>query len=180
MLGTALQLVPISMLHKSLDVLLLLLLPLNSFGQVEIINKTERECSTVVTYSGEVCREVFISLQRCFSGVTSLSRALNIPSLINQQMGERDAMNLVNGLTFLNPSPQCRESIMPFLCLFVFSLCDSSNNLHTTLRKDCLDLRDDICAEEWIQAVGFFGDGVLPFCEDLQDITDDCIGNAIT
>ena len=130
----------------------------------------------MAAYSGEVCREVFSSLQTCFSGEMSPPPALNIPSLVDQEAGERDAMNLVNGLSFLNPSPQCREAIIPFLCLYIFTLCDSSNNLHTTLREDCLELRDNICAEEWSQAVGFLGPGVLPLCEDLPDITDECIG----
>ena len=130
----------------------------------------------MAAYSGLVCREVFSSLQTCFSGEMSPPPALNIPSLIDQEAGERDAMKLVNGLSFLNSSPQCREAIMPFLCLYIFTLCDSSNNLRTTLREDCLELRDNICAEEWSQAVGFLGPGVLPLCEDLPDITDECIG----
>ena len=132
----------------------------------------------MVAYSGEVCREVFSSLQTCFSGeMSTTTPALNIPSLVDQEAGERDAMNLVNGLSFLNPSPQCREAIIiPFLCLYIFTLCDSSNNLHTTSRDDCLELRDNICAEEWSQAVGLLGPGVLPLCEDLPDITDECIG----
>ena len=128
-------------------------------------------------YSGEVCNGVLTSLQMCFSGETTPPAALNIPgSLIDQQRGERDAMDLVNGLSILNPSPQCREAIMPFLCLFFFSLCDSSNHLHTILREDCLELRDDICAEEWSLAVGFLGAGVLPVCEELSDDADECIG----
>ena len=44
-----------------------------------------------------------MSLQMCFSDVTS---PLNIPSNINQQTRENDAMSLVNGLSFLNPSQQ--------------------------------------------------------------------------
>ena len=129
-----------------------------------------------MTYSGEVCRDELTSLQMCFSGVTSPPPALNIPSLVDQQTGERDAMNLVNGLSFLSPSQQCREAIVPFLCLSIFTLCDSSNRLHTILREDCLALRDDICADEWSQAVAFLGTEVLPVCEDLPDITDECIG----
>jgi hypothetical protein len=144
--------------------------------QVRIENITESGCTNVVSYSGETCREVFTSLQTCFSGEVSALPALNIPSAVDQEMGERDALNLVNGLSFLNPSPQCREAIMPFLCLYTFTLCDSSNNLHTILREDCLELRDDICAEEWIQAVRFLGDGVLPICEDLVHVTEECIG----
>ena len=88
-------------------------------------------------------------------------------------------MSLVNGLSILNPSRQCREAIMPFLCLFFFSLCDSSNHLHTILKEDCIELRDDICAEEWSQAVGFLGAGVLPACERLADVSDECLGRLV-
>ena len=66
---------------------------------------------------------------------------------------------------------------MPFLCLSIFQLCDASNNLHTILRQDCLALRDDVCAEQWSQAVEFLGARVLPVCEDLPDITIECQGS---
>ena len=130
-------------------------------------------CTQVSEYSGEVCRDELASLQMCFSGVTS---PLNIPSSIDQQTGESDAMTLVNGLSILNPSQQCSDAIMPFLCLSIFNLCDSSNTLHTILRQDCLDIRDDVCDSVWSQAVSFLGDGVLPVCEDLPDVIVDCIG----
>ena len=134
---------------------------------------SQRTCTQVSEYSGEVCRDELMSLQMCFSGVTS---PLNIPSSIDQQTVESDATRLVNGLSFLNPSQQCSEAIMPFLCLSIFGLCDSSNTLHTVLRQECLDIRDDICTREWSQAIAFLGDGVLPVCEDLPDVTADCIG----
>ena len=134
---------------------------------------SNRNCSQVSEYSGEVCRDELVSLQMCFSGVTS---PLNIPSSIDQQTRENDTMSLVNGLSFLNLSQQCSEAIMPFLCLSIFSLCDSSNTLHTILRQDCLDIRDGVCDSLWSQAVGFLGDGVLPVCEDLPDVIEDCTG----
>lgn len=132
-------------------------------------------CLQVENYTGDVCREALTSLQTCFSGVTS-PPALNIPSVIDQQTGEKDAMYLVNGLTFLGSSPECTEAIMPILCLSIFTLCDSSNLLHTIPREDCLELRDNICAEEWGQALGFLGAGVLPVCEDQLNITEECVG----
>ena len=137
---------------------------------------SNRDCSQVSEYSGEVCRDELTSLQMCFSGVISPPPPLNIPSSIDQQTGESDAMSLENGLSFLNPSQQCTEAIMPFLCLYTFSLCDSSNTLHTILRQDCLDMRDDVCASEWSQAFAFLGDGILPVCEDLPDVIENCTG----
>ena len=129
-------------------------------------------CSQVSEYSGEVCRDELTSLQMCFSGVTS---PLNIPSSIDQQTGETTVMSFVNRLRFLSPSQQCSEAIMPFLCLSIFSLCDSNNTLHTILRQDCLDIRDNFCIQEWAFAVSLNAEA-LPVCEDLLDLTVDCIG----
>ena len=134
----------------------------------------EVSCSEVAVYSGEVCKDVFTSLQTCLSGRMSPPPALNVPSLIDQQSGERDVVSLVNALSALDPNPQCMEAIKPFLCVSVFKLCDSSNQLHTVLREDCLALRDDVCADIW----DFFDAGVLPVCENLPSATNDCTGKS--
>ena len=131
----------------------------------------------MTVYSGDICRNELLSLQTCFSGVTSPPPALNIPSSIDQETGESDAMMLLNGLSFLNPSQQCKEAIIPFLCISIFNLCDSSNTLHTALREDCLYIRDDVCFSELSTTVGFLGAVVLPVCEELpDDITVECTG----
>ena len=128
----------------------------------------------MTAYSGDICRDELLSLQTCFSGVTSPPPALNIPSSIDQEAGENDIMSLVNGLSLLRPSQQCRESMLPFFCTFIFNLCDNNNTLHTILREDCLHIRDDVCAEVWQIAVDY--QVPLPVCEDLQEITVECIG----
>ena len=141
--------------------------------QVQNTTDTDLDCTQVSEYSGEVCRGELMSLQMCFSGVTSPPPALNIPSSIDQQTGESDTMRLVNSLPLLNPSQECTEAIKPFLCLYTFNLCDSSNTLHTILRQDCLDIRDDVCSREWAVATSLSA-GALPVCEDLPDIIEDC------
>ena len=133
-------------------------------------------CEQVSVYSGDICRNELLSLQTCLSDVTS--PALNIPSSIDQETGESVAMRLVNGLSFLNPSQQCQEAIIPFLCISIFNLCDSSNTLHTAPREDCVYIRDDVCVSEWSTAVELLGADVLPVCEELpDDITvQECTG----
>ena len=131
-------------------------------------------CEQVTAYSGDICRYELLALQTCFSGVTS--PALDIPSSIDQETGESDAVRLVNSLSSFNSSQQCQEAIMPFLCISIFNLCDSSNTLHTITREDCLYIRDDVCTSEWSMTVKFLGADVLPVCEDLPDNNVECIG----
>ena len=130
-------------------------------------------CSEVAAYSGEVCRDQLMSLQMCFSGASS---PLNIPATIDLQQGETEAQRLQNGLLLLNPSDRCLEGVQPFLCLHMFSLCDTGGTLHTTLREECLDVRDNLCAAEWERAAFLLPPGTLPVCEDLPDLTDECAG----
>ena len=133
-------------------------------------------CADTVPYSGEVCSDLLSELQTCFSGASLMAPLLNIPASVDQDEGESNSVQLFNGLSFLNPSPECSEQVMPFLCLHIFGLCDANGNHHTTLRDECISLRDDVCSNEWAMAMSFLPAGSLPACEDLSDMTDKCTG----
>jgi hypothetical protein len=132
----------------------------------------------VEPYSGEICTDVFISLQTCFSGDTTPPPPLNIPvsPTVSQEMAELEAVRLFSGLPILRPTRECEEAILPFLCLSMFGLCDTSDVFHTILRGQCLELRDNICADVWRGAIAILGPDALPVCEELADISDDCVG----
>ena len=50
---------------------------------------------------------------------------------------EQQVQQLLNGLRFLNPTPECREVVEPFLCLYTFGLCDSSGELYLPSSGEC-------------------------------------------
>ena len=138
-------------------------------------------CAQVTAYSGDICRDELLSLQTCFSdGVASPPSALNIPSSIDQEIGENIIMSLANGLSILHPSQQCREAIMSLLCISVFNLCDHNDTLLTIPREYCLHIRDNVCDQVWHKAVDF--QFPLPVCEDLPNatVTLECIGMYIS
>ena len=102
---------------------------------------------------------------------------LKIPSAIDQAEGEHLASWQFNGLIFLNPTQECSDAIQPYICLNLFGLCDINGDFHTTLRGECLRLRDGICSREWQTAKAFLPVGILPECEDLPDEVDvECTG----
>ena len=135
-------------------------------------------CQQAEPYAGSVCTNPLTSLQTCYSGMTSPPTGLNIPSVLvpDQGVAEASAQNLLNGLRFLTPSEECAVAIMPFICLINFPLCDAEDEVHVVLREACMELRDNICMREWATAIAFLGSGVLPVCEDLPDISDECVG----
>ena len=78
----------------------------------------------------------------------------------------------------LSPSAECEAAIKPFMCLYLFGSCDSDNQPHQVTQADCERLRDDVCSEELVLAVDLLGEGVLPNCDDLQDLQqeEECQG----
>ena len=145
--------------------------------QVEIMvpdsSDGSQVCAQTMPYSGEICSDLLLDLQTCFSDATT---PLNIPASVDQDEGESNSVQLFNGLSFLNPSPECSEQVMPLLCLHIFGLCDANGNHHTTHRDECTNLRDNVCSSEWVTAMDFLPAGTLPVCEDLLNVTDECIG----
>ena len=128
---------------------------------------TSDVCLEPAVYSGATCRAELQVYQECFSGSAG-SNDILIRSDINQETVETDAELLIeSGLSFLNPSAECVAAIRPFLCLYLFGVCDSSSQLRQVSSSECVDLREDICATEWSAAVVFLGPGRLPVCENL-------------
>ena len=135
-------------------------------------------CLEPAVYSGATCRAELQVYQECFSGSAGSNGDILIRSDINQESVEADAELLIeSGLSLLNPSAECVAAIRPFLCLYLFGVCDSSTQLRQVSSSECVDLRDDICATVWSAAVGFLGPGTLPVCEELSTLTETCMND---
>jgi hypothetical protein len=85
---------------------------------------------------------------------------------------ESTARELISALEILRPSPECREAVTPFLCQFLFGLCDSSGVSLQPTSGQCEDLRDRVCRTEWSTALMFGVD--LPDCEDFPSEQASC------
>ena len=83
---------------------------------------------------------------------------------------EQQVQQLLNGLRFLNPTPECREVVEPFLCLYTFGLCDSSGELYLPSSGECETLTTETCAREWTMAVSLLPNDLLPKCGLLPEI----------
>ena len=139
---------------------------------------TNSTCSPRVNYQGEACKNELKEWQECFSGPQTVgtNQSIHIASNIDQEeMEEMASLFLGTGLLILRPSPECEAAIRPFLCLHLFGTCDTDNQFRHTSMVDCVRIRDEVCPQEWVQAVGFLGEGVLPDCEELSNKAQNCI-----
>lgn len=79
--------------------------------------------------------------------------------------GSSSAQVLLFGLDIQQSSDKCRKAVIPFMCLHLFGLCDSSGVSFQPTMQQCLDVRDELCAAEWELALSLNFD--LPDCGGL-------------
>ena len=88
---------------------------------------------------------------------------------VDQDELEIQAELLLNGLSsqLISASPECEEAVLPFLCLYLFRLCDSNGTLYQPSSGDCVTISTVVCEREWIAATTILGQERLPQCELL-------------
>ena len=91
---------------------------------------------------------------------------------VDQDELEIQAGLLLNGLS--SASPECVEAVLPFLCLYLFRLCDSNGTLYQPSSGDCVTISTVVCEREWIAATTILGPERLPQCELLPAETFEC------
>lgn len=139
--------------------------------------RTNNMCSSTVIYQGQVCSEYLHAFQSCVT-MRAESREIYIPPQGDQNSAESQALVLTgSGLQLVSSSPECEMAIRPFLCLYLFRLCDGDGGLYEPSCGQCVSIRDDICAREWVetnQLLQRFGKPTLPVCETFPDPAGEC------
>ena len=118
---------------------------------------------------GDVCKDALRSQQDCRPDSQGSSDIYISPREDDQEDLEIQAELLLNGLSspLISASLECEEAVLPFLCLYLFSLCDSDGTLYQPSSMDCVTISTDVCEREWNVATMLLGQGRLPQCESL-------------
>ena len=118
--------------------------------------------------NNQTCPNTLIKNTICENSLVDVLSSMNCDpdlggSILVQQNDESTASQILFGLdNFLNPSPECRELVVPFLCLYLFGLCDMSGIFIQPTIGQCEEIRDVVCHTEWATALRFNID--LPDC----------------
>ena len=128
-------------------------------------------CSEAAVYTGDLCRSELESSLACFTGNTAPSPIM-IPAVLDQQEAEEMVAMFFGGLELLGITIECEVELRPFLCLLTFTPCIGDEILSSD-SETCMDLRDIICAREWMIARQFI---TLPVCEELPLWEEECKG----
>ena len=84
---------------------------------------------------------------------------------------ETNARLLISALNQIS-SPECRVAAIPFLCMHLFGLCDSSGVSIQPTSGQCRNIRDNICRVEWQTAVAYGLD--FPDCNSFPEEQASC------
>ena len=142
------------------------------------IAQTGSMCSSNVVYTQDACQDYLLTLKGCLPNRQSSSDVY--VSATDQVETEGLVSPLLNSLnTFIRPSPECRAAVEPFLCSYLFGLCDSSGVAYGPSFEGCVFISTDVCASEWSRANSLLiqvGLSPLPECASFPSTATDISG----
>ena len=87
---------------------------------------------------------------------------------VDQEASESTAQLVVDGLPLLGATETCTSSFVPFMCLYLFPLCDGNGTVTRPSRDQCIEISTVICKDEWQKALAISSvKEKLPKCESL-------------
>ena len=121
-------------------------------------------------YTYLTCREELRLIQSFLLGVESNENAtLAIASDVDQENNENTAMLIQYSLNYVKGTRECKSTILSFMCLYLFPLCDANGTIHMPSTEDCHEITGT-CKEEFeamMDLPGIKGQLNLPDCQSL-------------
>ena len=114
-------------------------------------DSTEADICTSENYTGSICREVLQVQQSCLPDRNTTNIILIATDPTTRQLSkEEEAVKLIEAILSQSPTSKCVEELIPFLCFYIFPLCDSSGRLYQPSSVDCstIIVTNGTCANE--------------------------------
>jgi len=124
--------------------------------------QTNLTCSLPHLYTEGVCHSALLEQLNTAGCLFNQTMAVHVAA--NREAFARSALSLLNQTT---PTHECMVAIMPFLCHFLFGLCDIEGETILPTFSTCEEIKLTKCAIEWriTSSLGF----ELPDCQMLPD-----------
>ena len=101
-----------------------------------------------------------------FTGVTNntLITVTNIITTEEEIIGFLTSFETFSSIV----SEECSAIVMPFICQYAYPPCDRNGSPLLITHEQCVNIRDDVCANEWRIAGSTDLRSLLPVCEVLS------------
>jgi hypothetical protein len=137
-------------------------------------------CAAPVSYVETVCQEELKSIRGCLLSDGDSETVHPLIATDSKLEAATTILSYIDGDTSGLVSPACAVEVKPFLCLYFFGLCDTSEGMsYQPSASHCRDLRDSVCADEWglVTTLRNFRPDIpaLPNCDvEFSDETVSC------
>ena len=137
-------------------------------------------CAAPITYMEAICQEELKSIKNCLLSDDDSENVHPLIATDSNLAAARTILSYIDDDTSGLVSPACAAEVKPFLCLYFFGLCDSTEGVsYQPSASHCRDLRDSVCASEWqtVTRLGLLLSNIpaLPNCEvEFSDETVPC------
>eukprot|EP00731_Ephydatia_muelleri_P026479 Em0018g579a len=116
-----------------------------------------------------MCLQALTQRAECLFEEFNNSSDVYIIASVDQEANENTAQLIINGLSLLGTTETCRSSFIPFLCLYLFPLCDENGTVSRPSRDQCIEVSTVACKDEWQNALSIpYVKQQLPVCESLS------------
>lgn len=125
-------------------------------------------CAAPIEYMQTVCQEELKSFKTCLLEESDGESVHPLVITENKLESAKTILSYVDGDSSGLVSPVCAAEVKPFLCLYLFGLCDAAKGVsYQPSASHCRNLRDNVCAKEWtiVSNLGQF----LPDIPSLPD-----------
>ncbi|XP_019850181.1 PREDICTED: uncharacterized protein LOC109580977 [Amphimedon queenslandica] len=113
-----------------------------------------------VNYTGSTCKSILQEWQSCAIGT---SDGIYVTSNLSQTL-----FSILQVLQSPSVSEECRSAGSEFVCQYSFPLCDCvTGKEYLPSRELCNYVSTQVCSAEWLAAIYFLGQNVLPDCSEL-------------
>ena len=128
-------------------------------------------------YTKSACLQALIQSKECLFEEQQNSSNIMIAANVDQEANENTAQLIISGLPLLGATEMCTSSFIPFMCLYLFPLCDGNGTAHKPSRDQCIEISTVVCKDEWQKALTLpVIKNQLPDCETLPITTLSCEG----
>ena len=143
-------------------------------------NFSDRTTNTTNTSGNHGCSEPLryaTTSDVCLMELANILTSSNCPldpegNILVLKNEETTATQLMFGLNTFGASEECVRKAVPFVCQYLFGLCDGSGVSIQPSSGQCEEIRDKICQAEWMLVEGFGID--LPDCVMFPPAASSC------
>ena len=123
-------------------------------------------------YTKSTCLSSLIEISACLSGTQQNGTSVSIAANVDQDTNDGTAQLIISGLSLIGATEMCRSSLIPFMCLYLFPLCDGNGITYKPSTDQCIEISTVLCKDEWIKAQSISAvRKQLPDCQSLSTTT---------